>query len=125
MSVIKIAAVTDDGRALSSHFGMAKKYIVITLEDGKVTTEETREKAHHAHHPDHDHGAHEHHNHDEMFAPIRDCQVLLCGGMGTPAYQKAVSVGLDVVMTGGPISDAVRFYADGTLLSDSHRVHQH
>lgn len=82
---LKIAAVTDDGERISSHFGM----------------------------------------HNDMFAPIAGAQVLLCGGMGTPAYQKAQAAGLEVVLTGGEIEKTVQAYLQGELHSDLRRLHNH
>jgi predicted Fe-Mo cluster-binding NifX family protein len=121
----KIAVVTENGWQISSHFGMAPVYRVYSVEDGKIISEEERAKPHHTHHPDHE-GVHEGHGlHDDMFAPINDCQVLICGGMGTPAYQKALTAGLQVVLTGGEIRTAVDAYLLGQLSSDPRRVHQH
>lgn len=120
----KIAAVTDDGQKISSHFGMAPHYRVFTIRDGRIIADESREKPHHQHHPDHGAG-HQHHGHADMFAPLADCQVLLCGGMGTPAYQKAIAAGLQVSLVGGEILPAVQAYLDGSLNSDLRRVHQH
>ncbi len=119
----KIAAVTEDGKSLSSHFGMAPAYRVFTIDNGRILAEEERLKPHHSQHPDHQSG--QPHGHEDMFAPIADCKVLLCGGMGTPAYQKARSSGLDVVMTGGEIEAAVRAFMDGRVTSDLSRIHQH
>lgn len=122
--LIKLAAVTEDGEILSSHFGRAPFYRVFTLQDGQVVQEATLAKAHHGPHPAGEHGAHGH-NHDDMFAPVRDCQVLLCGGMGEPAYQSAVAKGLEVILTGGDILAAVQAYLKGELRSDPRRVHHH
>jgi predicted Fe-Mo cluster-binding NifX family protein len=60
-----------------------------------------------------------------MFAPIADCQVLLCGGMGTPAYQKAQQAGLEVVLTSGALPQVVQSYLEGRVISDYRRIHQH
>lgn len=122
----KIAAVTQDRLSLSSHFGMAPEYCVYTVEDGQITGEETRLKPHHGQHPEHhEQHAHDGHGHADMFAPIADCQVLLCGGMGTPAYQKALQAGLEVVLTSGALPDVVQSYLQGRVISDLRRVHQH
>ena len=119
----KIAAVTEDGKRISSHFGMAPEYRVFTVEDGQIMAEESLAKPHHSQHPD---GSHGHaHGHEDMFAPIGDCRVLICGGMGTPAYEKAQAAGLEVVLTGGDTQAAVKSYLAGELTSDSRRVHQH
>jgi len=87
MQAVKIAAVTNDGINITGHFGMAAYYRVITIEDKKVTTEEQRPKPHHTVHPDFVQA--EHHDHQDMFAPIQDCQILLCGGMRNPAHEMA------------------------------------
>ncbi len=124
MNLIRIAAVTEDGERLSAHFGMAPLYRVFTIEDGQIVAEEVRQKPHHLHHS-HE-GDHEHaHSHADMFAPIGDCQVLLAGGMGEPAYRKALDAGLQVILTGGAIREAVMAYLQGTLESDRRRIHHH
>ncbi len=119
----KIAAVTQDGLYLSSHFGMAPLYRVFTIEDGRIVAEEQRPKPHHGQHPQHHHGSEQ--PHADMFAPIRDCRVLLCGGMGSPAYQKALEAGLEVVLTGGEIASAVQAYLQGRIDHDPRRIHHH
>jgi predicted Fe-Mo cluster-binding NifX family protein len=119
----KIATVTEDGQGISSHFGMAPHYRVFTIEDGKVVSEETLAKPHHSHHPGSGHG-HDH-SHDDMFAPIANCRVLICGGMGTPAYEKARAAGLEVLLTGGDIHEAVQSYLAGQISSDQRRIHLH
>lgn len=59
-----------------------------------------------------------------MFAPIQDCQVLLAGGMGEPAYQRALAAGLNVILTGGKITEAVDLFLKGNLSSDLRRIHR-
>jgi len=127
--ISKIAVVTQDQHKVSAHFGMAPYYQVFSVEDGKITAEETRQKPHHERHPDHnsDHLGHDHGvgHHQNMFAPIADCQVLICGGMGSPAFAKAQAAGLEVILTGGEILASVQAYLDGKIVSDPRRVHAH
>jgi predicted Fe-Mo cluster-binding NifX family protein len=113
---IKIAAATNDGNTIASHFGMAAFYQVIVTEAGKIKTMERRPKPHHTTHPNLAQA--QNHDHEDMLAPIRDCQILLCGGMRTFAYENAEAAGLHVIMTGGLIEDAVRGYLSGNLVSD-------
>jgi predicted Fe-Mo cluster-binding NifX family protein len=95
--VIKVAIPTDDGETISRHFGQAKTFQVLTVENGQVTGSETRQKA------SHQHGDHSHaegvHPGQQMVETIADCQVLICGGMGDPAYQRALTAGLTVILT--------------------------
>jgi predicted Fe-Mo cluster-binding NifX family protein len=126
MSIKRIAAVTDDGLILSNHFGMALQYLVSETEDDRILRQEARAKPHHSVHPDH--GQPQSHNeqlHEDMFTPIRDCQVLLVGGMGGGAYKKAQSVGLEVVLTGGTIADALQAYLNGQLISSDLRLQKY
>lgn len=123
---LKIAAVTEDGQTISSHFGMAPAYRVFTVSAGQVTGQEDRPKPHHERHPQHEEGhTHTHQPHPDMFAPVSDCQVLLCGGMGEPAYNKALAAGLQVVLAGGSLDTAVSSYLNGSLASEAHRIHHH
>jgi predicted Fe-Mo cluster-binding NifX family protein len=121
----KIAVVTEDGQKVSSHFGMASLYKVFTIEGGKAIGEETREKPHHEQHPNHHTEYGHRHHHADMFTPITDCQVLICGGMGEPAYRKALASGVEVYLTGGPIQTALRAYLNGEAPSDLRRIHRH
>ncbi len=116
---IKIAAVTNDGTTIAGHFGMAAFYQVIVTEAGKITKMEQRPKPHHTIHPDTAQA--QIHDHEDMLAPIRDCQILLCGGMRTRAYENAEAAGLQVIMTGGLIEDAVRDFLSGNLVSDANQ----
>jgi predicted Fe-Mo cluster-binding NifX family protein len=123
--MIKIAAATEDSQKITSHFGMAPYYQVISIENGQVVGREQRQKPFHAQHPHGDDHHHNGHHHEDMFDPIADCQVLLCGGMGQPAYQKALAAGLQVYLVGGEIGSAVEAYLCGELYSDLRRVHGH
>jgi predicted Fe-Mo cluster-binding NifX family protein len=117
---VKIAAVTHDGVTIAGHFGMAEYYQVIATESGKITAEEKRPKPHHMMHPDIEQAGQ--HDHQDMLAPIKDCSVLLCGGMRTRAYEHAQAAGLQVILTVGKIDEAVRQYLNGELTSDLRRI---
>ena len=46
---MKIAAITDDGKTISQHFGRAAYYLVATVENGQIVDREMREKLGHSH----------------------------------------------------------------------------
>jgi predicted Fe-Mo cluster-binding NifX family protein len=119
-NITKIAVTTNDGVSIAAHFGMAEKYKVISIEGGQIIHEEERPKPHHEIHPNLEQAGQ--HNHLDMLTPIRDCQVLLCGGMRDRAYMHATEAGLDVIMVAGNVEEAVRQYLAGTLVSDMRRV---
>jgi predicted Fe-Mo cluster-binding NifX family protein len=115
----RIAFVTDDGNSVSSHFGKAPWYRVFSVTDGCVSDLGSRAKPYHGaeRQPATTHG--------DMFGPISDCQVLVAGGMGTPAWQSARQAGLEVILAGGEIMAAVEAFVRGDLVSDDRRVHDH
>ena len=123
---MKIAAATDDGRTISMHFGQARQYVVVTVENGQVVGKEVRDKVFHHHgvgdhHHDHDHG---HGPHAQMAASIGDCQVMLVGGMGRPAYDSLKGYGIEPVITSvREIDQAVAAFLGGTLTNLTERLH--
>lgn len=104
--IVKIAVATDDGLSMSTHFGRARAYLVMTVEDGKVVEREIRPKAaphlEAASRPD-DGGSHDgpeaHARHDQMIAPITDCAYVVARGMGRGAYDRITAVGIQAVVT--------------------------
>jgi predicted Fe-Mo cluster-binding NifX family protein len=132
---MKIAAISDDGATISQHFGRAPLYVVVTVEDGKIVSKETRDKAgHHSfaggQHPEtapgerhgYDSGAQS--RHATMAQTIEDCQALLAGGMGWGAYDSLKSRGIETVVTDVEnIEQAVNLYVQGKLPNLMERLH--
>lgn len=134
---MKIAAVTDDGKTISAHFGRATKYAVITIENGRITTSKIRTKV--GHHDFQGKASHDHHYHNErgrglgrhsaekhrqMFAAITDCEVVLARGMGQGAYNGLQQLGVRPVLTDiSDIATAVQAVADGSIINHSERLH--
>jgi predicted Fe-Mo cluster-binding NifX family protein len=150
--IVKIAIITDDGKTISKHFGRARLYEVLTIENGQVVGREQREKLGHAHfaggheghHEHHDH--HVHHGHDNghgnghgerhgfdpasqdrhsrMAQTITDCSLLIAGGMGYGAYDSMKRAGITPVVTDcATIDEAVQAYLAGTLKDHTEYLH--
>ena len=131
---MKIAAITEDGTTISQHFGRAPLYVVVTVEDGKVTNKETRDKAGHhtfaAHQSDtapgerHGYDAGAQTRHASMAETIADCQVLIAGGMGWGAYESMKNYNIEPVVTDiDSIDEAVKLYIEGELTNLMDRLH--
>jgi len=132
---MKIAAISEDETTVSQHFGRAPLYVVVTVEDGKVVSKETRAKAgHHTfaanQHPDtvpgerHGYDAGAQARHATMAQSIDDCQVLIAGGMGWGAYESLKSRGIETVVTDvESIDEAVKLYLAGKLPNLMERLH--
>ena len=131
---MKIAVITDDGKTISQHFGRAAYYMVISVEDGKISGREMRDKLghknfsgeHHEEHHGEGHGldAASHDRHAQMADAISDCQVLLCGGMGMGAYQSMLQLNIKPIVTDVlDIEAALQAYLGGSLLDQTARLH--
>ena len=132
---MKVAAVSEDGKTISQHFGRATLYVVVTVEEGEVVDTETRSKlGHHSfvgrgqssHGPGErrGYGAGAQERHATMMEAISDCQVLLTGGMGWGAYEALRSAGIEPVVTDvSDIQEAVRLYVADELPNLMDRLH--
>jgi predicted Fe-Mo cluster-binding NifX family protein len=119
---IKVAVPTDDGETISRHFGQAKFFKIISLENERVVYSEMRQKATHQHGDYSQSGAM--HPGQKMVEDLADCQVLISGGMGAPVLNRATAAGLKVFLTGNTSIDAaVQAYLAGTLENNPALVH--
>jgi len=98
---MKIAVASTDGVAMSSHFGQSKCFIVFEAAEGKVINREVRDNRFTAHaqgqcqgHTAHDHDHAQPHSHADVVNGLRDCQVILCGGMGWRAAEELKANGI-------------------------------
>ena len=134
---MKIAAITDDGKTISQHFGRAQFYMVITVEEGRIINKEMRGKLghnqfHNQHH-DHDDESHgsghgmdtvSHDKHVSMATAISDCQTLLCRGMGLGAHDSMRRLNIQPVITDiQNIDEAVQAFIDGKIIDHTELLH--
>jgi predicted Fe-Mo cluster-binding NifX family protein len=132
---MKIAAITDDGKTISQHFGRAIYYLVVTVENGQVVNRELRDKLSHSHFVNEAHeietpgqphgfGPATQDRHTRMSAPIADCEALLCRGMGAGAYQSMLDRGIRPVVTDiVSIDEAVIAYVEGQIVDHIEKLH--
>lgn len=131
---MKTACITDDGRTISQHFGRAPCSVVYAVEDGHVVSREMRNKLGHqqfqaeerADEEDGHHGtsAASHDKHVEMAQVISDCEVLLCRGMGSGAYQSMLRLGIQPTVTEvGDLEAPVQSYIGGCPEDHPERLH--
>ena len=127
-----IAIATEDGISVSSHFGRAPFYEVLSLSDGKVVKRERREKAGHQSfgHTESEQGYHQgeaaDQQHQSMVSPITDCMVLIVRGMGQGAVEHVRRAHIQPVLTSlHTIDEVLNAISSDTLESDPRRIHQH
>jgi predicted Fe-Mo cluster-binding NifX family protein len=131
---MNLAVITDDGKTISQHFGRALNYLVLTIEDGKITQRELRSKlghnhlsgeAQHEHHGEgHGMDPASHNRHAQMANAIADCQVILCGGMGMGAYQSMAQLNIKPIVTEiRDIEAAAQAYIEGKIIDHTEMLH--
>jgi predicted Fe-Mo cluster-binding NifX family protein len=131
---MKIAVVTDDEKTISTHFGQARFFVVLTVKDGEVVEQETRPKVnqsqfageHHHHGEDGDmHGMDRQaqHRHARMMETISDCQALIARGMRQGAHYSLTASGINPVLTDiQDVREAVELYLAGDLIENSNLI---
>jgi transcriptional regulator with XRE-family HTH domain/predicted Fe-Mo cluster-binding NifX family protein len=132
---MKIAAITDDGKTISKHFGRAPYYLVLTIEEGKIVNREMRAKMGHnqfaaqehaedSHAAGHGMDSASHDKHVSMAQAIADCKALLCGGMGMGAYESMRQLNIQPIVTElSDIDAAVQAFIDGKLIDHTELLH--
>ena len=131
---MKIAFATDDGKTISNHFGRASHYLVVTIEDGKDIRHEMRDKLSHQHFANepHTHEVGQPHGFDpasqdrhvRMAEAIRDCDAMLCRGMGRGVYESMCSLNIRPILTDiADIEEAVKAYVDGSVTDHTELLH--
>jgi predicted Fe-Mo cluster-binding NifX family protein len=134
---MKIAIVSDDKQTVSRHFGRAENYIVISLEQENIIERKTLPKIGLCHSGQH-HGKHlhksdargsgfghqSHGRHEEMFDNIKDCDIVLTGGMGRGAYLDLQNLGIKPIVTDiTDIDTAVQAILDDTIINHTEKLH--
>lgn len=130
----KIAAITDDGKTISQHFGRAVYYLVASIENGLIVKRELRDKLGHNHFADQPHSEHpgqvhgmdaaSHNRHLQMAETIADCEALLCRGMGRGAYESMKQRGIRPIVTDiAEIDEAVLAYTNGKIVDLIEKLH--
>jgi transcriptional regulator with XRE-family HTH domain/predicted Fe-Mo cluster-binding NifX family protein len=132
---LKIAIVTDDGITINQHFGRASNFLVLTIEEGKITNREMRDKVGYLH-LQHDLQSAKPHQtetgmdsatrnkHPNIADAISDCKALLCGGMGKGAAESMRQLNIKPVVTDlRDINSAVQAFMDGELIDPAEILH--
>ena len=132
---MKIAVITEDGQTISRHFGRVKYYLVATVENEQVVNRELRDKPGHTqfHQEELEHeetgglhglGPAADHRHGRMAEAIADCDALLCGGMGTGAYESMKARNIRPVVTDIlDIDEALSAYINGQIIDHTENLH--
>jgi predicted Fe-Mo cluster-binding NifX family protein len=149
--MVKIAAVSNNGKSISAHFGKARYFVVVEVEDGKIVGREVIDRESIPETPGlpqiqssgrslnvintvsgHDHHDEKHHDgkHEggvmkrHNLEPITGCKVVLSRGMGNGMLQRLNNNNMEAILTNiVSIDEAVNMYLEGNLQNHPELVH--
>ena len=124
---MKIAVPTNDGINVSAHFGRCREFLVFEVRSEQVKLIETRVNGGCQEHGSGSHGGvAEPHSHSGFVDTLRDCEAVLCGGIGAGAVAALQSGGIAVIRVeaGGSAEQTVSAFQSGALLPASGGVCQ-
>jgi predicted DNA-binding protein (UPF0251 family)/predicted Fe-Mo cluster-binding NifX family protein len=110
---MKIAIATDDEKTISPHFGQARGFVILTVENGQTIGRETRQRQNSCDGHEHEHGGQ---HCGALVEMIADCAVVLVCRMGGGPYRRLQAAGIRAVFTElTNIDEAVHSLLTGTL----------
>ena len=120
---MKIAVASTDGVEVSPHFGRSSCFVVFAVSNGKISGKDVRQNTYSGfakgqceQGTGQEHGEHDH---ADIVRALRDCDVVLCRGMGWRAAEELKANGLEPFVFDGDLSaeGAALAYLAGTLKS--------
>lgn len=113
MKSTKIAVATSDGVSVCEHLARSSAFIVLHVEDGRVTSRTTRERATDACG-----------NHASFVEILDGCHAVLCGGIGQGAADALAAHGIEPLVAAGKhsVDGAIGLYLAGKLVTTTERV---
>jgi predicted Fe-Mo cluster-binding NifX family protein len=117
---VKIAVASMTGQTVTRHYGRAKLFVVLAVENGCIVAEETREK------PRSESSAGHLQGFGRLAADlVADCDVVIAGGMGRRAAEHLAAAGVAAVLTDErDVRTAALRWADGSLPHLEERFHE-
>ncbi len=118
---MKIAVATTDDKTISRHFGRSTSFIIFLVENYEIAGKEVRDNTYTGHAKGEcDDGHHDHsqpHSHVDIINALRDCESVLCYGMGWRAAEELKANGIIPYVIEQEMSpeSAVKAHLSGSL----------
>lgn len=125
---MKIAVPTNDGIHISAHFGRCRQFLIFEARNGQVNLMETRTNAGcQGHGSGPGDGPAGHHSHSGFVEALRDCEAVLCSGIGAGAVEalKAGGIAVALVHASGSAEEIVTAFQSGALQPATGGMCQH
>jgi predicted Fe-Mo cluster-binding NifX family protein len=124
--LMKVAVATNNYATVSQHYGTARYFLIVTVEDGEIVARDVRRRpgsltAAKLGRGGWESGGGRGHR---SAAVVADCDALIAGGMGRGAYENLKRVGVEPVLTDARrVDEAVLRYCRGDLPNLEDRLH--
>ncbi|MEO0239673.1 MAG: NifB/NifX family molybdenum-iron cluster-binding protein [candidate division WOR-3 bacterium] len=117
---MKIAVASEDGKTISLHFGRAKGFVIIEVENSEIKSISFVPNSEPCgnHECDEHHG--EHHSrgskHERILKNLEGVDIVIAGGMGGAIYEELKRAGKQVFITDQrDIMEAIKLLLEGKL----------
>jgi predicted Fe-Mo cluster-binding NifX family protein len=118
---MRIAIVLDQDHSIAGHFGKSAGFLIFDIAEKNATEIEFRPntaKSDHEQGKCHSHNESHHPNHDHFVAALKDCDSLICRGIGRRAIADLSAHGIKPFIIADDIaaSQAAELFALGRLI---------
>ena len=115
---MKIAVATDDRKHISHHFGRALGFTIFEIKDDKILKEEYRENRGKST------GQCGSCDHPVMIENVKDCEAVICYGMGERIYSDLLQNNIKVIVTEEEtVKEAIEKYLRDDLKNRIDKLH--
>ncbi|MCL6465883.1 MAG: iron-molybdenum cofactor biosynthesis protein [candidate division WOR-3 bacterium] len=112
----RITVATDDGKNIAQHFGRSRMFVICEIEDSGYRRCAVRANEFTGHSRG-ECGKEKHHSHSAIVEALKDCDAVICRGMGQRAIADLVAAGIKplFVTRETDVEGAVQDYLAGKL----------
>ncbi|MGB9599749.1 MAG: NifB/NifX family molybdenum-iron cluster-binding protein [Myxococcota bacterium] len=123
---MKVAIVSDDRRTISPHFGRTLGFVVFTIENKKIISEEYRPNTFTGHSQGFEGSHNMGHTHSTIINALKDCDCVISNGMGRRLYDDLRSANIkSIITTETDVRRAIQLFLEGRLEDHPERSCSH
>ncbi len=122
---MKIAVASDDGKDVAGHFGRARGFVIVEVEDKEIMRIDYLPNTFTGHARGmHEEEHHHHHGHPEILEALKDVEVVISRGMGRRLFEDLKQAGKKVFVTDvAEVKEAVELFLEGKLQNLEELLH--
>jgi predicted Fe-Mo cluster-binding NifX family protein len=107
---VRLALASTDGKVIDQHFGRARRFLIVEIDDGAYTVLESREIGNCRQE------GHSECNFDRILELTRDCEGIFVSHIGRAAAVYLIGKGKRVFESSAPVADVMRKVIENRLL---------